>query len=239
MKNKLKILGLCLIASLQLNAGQDGNGGDGVALLFTELAYHTHAVLQEDADQNGMHPILKNYSVEDFKSVIGSTKVISTPNRLFDNHGHEVTARFLTPKDLRIIWSSEGISQEDIQYRLNQFPSGVIEISRPRFFEEIQFGWELNLKFNFHEYMRAMAINDNNYVFTADTSENQVFKKVFAKMSPEQKAKWTRSVQYEFYNKPLELPLLETEIDRWLEGLRSRSTGSGYRIESSNKFISY
>lgn len=165
-------------------AGQKGNGGDGIALLFTEMARRIHREsLMAPYDQSKIQ-MRDEIPMDAFYVATVLTKVISTSEKVLDNHSDVVTAAYRSPEDLRAKWSAQNVSEENIATRLEEFPYGLIEVNRERFKEELQMGWGIAFKTVFHEIVRVMGLKEQNYRFAADLDATAFFQSLYNQSSP-------------------------------------------------------
>lgn len=184
----MRLLLMVLLAALQTQtaawAGQKGNGGDGLALLFTEMGRRIHRESLMEPFQHNRLQLRDKVPMEAFYAATLQTRIVITDERVVDNQGEEVTATFLTADEARALWVQRGISPQEIANRLREYPRGVIEVSRSRFVQELNLGWGLALKTVFHEYGRAMGIDETAYRYSADPEVAGFFQRLYDQSTP-------------------------------------------------------
>ncbi len=178
------VIGLCAILSSVAFAGQKGNGGDGLSSLFTEMGRRIHRESLMEPYKRDQVQLRDKISMELFYTATMETKVITTDQALRDNHGDLATAVYRNPDELTALWLSKGRSRAEVEAFLKEFPRGLIEFNRARFQEEIALGWGVALKTVFHEYGRAMGIDDSRYNYSADPEVSAFFQRLYDKSSP-------------------------------------------------------
>ncbi len=152
--------------SSSLLLGQEGNGGDGYAALFVTVAHELHRALMMEKYTNKQQ-VRDIVPMERFLKAIADTKVISVSDSVIDNHGNKVTAEYLTPEHITMEWKAKNYSEETIfelvETMKNEYPLGLIRFNKSDFMSELESSWGVAFYTVFHEYMRAMGIDENNY----------------------------------------------------------------------------
>jgi hypothetical protein len=118
-----------------------GNGGDPLALAFTEKATEIYFFLSAERQRGNPPPI----NIENFHYVVKFTHVEIVNYQLFDNFGHPVAARY---------------NESDPQ----RSGYGKILLQREYWQEQLlQGAQETTYRFVLHEYLWAMQVDDTNY----------------------------------------------------------------------------
>lgn len=183
MKPVLLTLSLLLVSPFSL-AGQKGNGGDGLALLATEMARRIHRESLMEPYQKERLQLRDKVPMELLYAAIMQTRVITDDEKLVDSHGLEVTGVYYNPSQLRQVWRNKGRPTTEVEAILAEFPRGLIQFNRPRFEQELKIGWGIALKTVFHEYGRAMGIDESAYKYSADPEVSAFFQRLYDQSSP-------------------------------------------------------
>lgn len=182
---KTKVLGLLvgILLSVQSFAGgESGNGGDGYSLLFTSTAIRIHREFLMEQWEN----IIQARDViplTEYLTAVNFTKVISTDSDVVDTHGNVQAAIFLNPDNLKIYGPNYGMTSSQVDDLLETAPLGAIIINRERIREELALGMSIFMGTVFHEYLRVMGINDDNYINSAIAFDREFFEGVYQKSS--------------------------------------------------------
>lgn len=174
MKLMSKILiALCILGQTAF-AGQEGNGGDGYNILWRQMAKQLQKELVMEVNKSDLQ-IRDVVPMDRFSQAIIFTDVESVDYQLIDNTGKSRTAIFLSPEVLKEEWRKDNVSEQEITRRLNIHPYGSIRLQRKRFKEEMEISIGVGFHLIFHEYLRVMGIDDDNYKVSEPIFEQAYF----------------------------------------------------------------
>lgn len=184
MKRLVCLLFLLLLSikSFGAEGGESGNGGDGISFLFTSTALRLHREF-----------LMENYEMriqtrdvvpmDLFLMAINGTKVVSTDEDVIDNQGQIQTAVYLSPNELITNFAKYSMTLEEASRIIETAELGVIILNRERIMQELSIGMNVFLGTVFHEYLRVMGIDDDNYKVSSIVYNEEFFQRLYRKSS--------------------------------------------------------
>lgn len=207
MKLNLKLIFVFFLFSQISYAGQEGNGGDAYSILWRQMAKQMQKELVMEVNKPTLQ-IRDVLPLEQFHQAIVFTDVESVNYELKDNLGAVRTAIFLSPEHLKKELRKEGVSELEIARRLRIHPYGAIRVQRTRFKEEMDLSMGASFHLIFHEYLRVMGIDDDNYQVSEPIFSKEYFDDLSQMASP------TTKKLIQSYQEQTELSLAEARIQR-------------------------
>lgn len=192
MKQTLSLLICTLTAVISLSSLADphrkgewsGSGGDGQAYIFTSIGYRLHREFLMEPYQKNKKQVRDEMSMPHFLGAIDNTKVITTDERITDKHGHEQTAVYYTPDELRTLYKRQKKSEAEIEKILKDFPGGLIVVQEDRFRRELAGNGVVAMATVFHEYRRVLGFDEDNYRSSASQYDIAFFERLKKDANP-------------------------------------------------------
>ncbi|MCB0422553.1 MAG: hypothetical protein KDD61_16245 [Bdellovibrionales bacterium] len=160
-----------------------GSGGDGYAFVFTNLGYRLHRELLMEPYKPHQRQVRDDMSLAHFLGAVDNTKVIVTSEDIADKHGHEQTAIYYSPDELRALYKKKGKSRSEIETIIKDFPGGLIVVQGERFQNELRENMAAAFATVFHEYRRVLGLEEDNYRSSASRYDLEFFEDLQHKFS--------------------------------------------------------